>query len=308
MAISEGGVQAQDATAVLVNYNSGGRLEHLLDLLTEEVRAIVVVDNASSDGSLSPAERRAGTQVIRNEVNRGFAAAVNQGAVVGETEWLLLVNPDAHIRRGDVTRLLSGVPEDVAAIAPLQVDEAARPRSETGGFEPSLFRYLVWAVLPVRFHRGFGPWLAPPFPTADTDVDWVSGALLGIRRHVFVRLGGLDERYFLYHEDVDFARRARKLGYRILCRPTVRLFHEVAHGEPSRRVASGLRSVESLSLDFSGWRRRALGLVLGLGYGLRAMFATGTTRDLSRAVLPQCRRLIRGEPAVAGPQSLRKSP
>ena len=50
----------------------------------------------------------------------------------------------------------------------------------------------------------------------------------------------------------------RAAGYRLLCRPSVRLHHEVAHGDPERRVRSGRRSIESLALDFHGWRRRAL--------------------------------------------------
>lgn len=286
--------EGADATAVIVNYNSGRRLGPLLDRLGHEVRRVVVVDNASSDGSLVAAEGRPSVEVIRNDSNRGFAAAANQGAAHSTGEWVLFVNPDTHLAGGEVTRLLARVPANVAAVAPLQVDATGRPRSETGGYEPSLPRYLVWALLPVRLHRRRGPWLAPPFPSDDLDVDWVSGALLAIRREVFVGLGGFAERFFMYHEDVDFARRARQAGYRILCRPSVRLHHEVAHGDPSRRILSGMRSVESLALEFRGWRRRALGVVLGIGFALRAVFASGTTRELAGALLPHCGTLIAG--------------
>jgi len=210
------------------------------------------------------------------------------------TTWVLFVNPDIHLTPGDISTLLTGVPADVAAVAPLQVDERDTPKVETGGWEPRLWRYVVWAFVPVRFHRRFGPYLAPPFPSADAAVDWVSGALLGIRRDVWTRLGGFDERFFLYHEDVDFSRRAREAGHRILVRPAVRLHHEVAHGDPSRRVASGVRSVESLAKAFSGWRRRALGVILLVGYGLRAGLASGTRRDLARGVLPLCADIVRG--------------
>jgi N-acetylglucosaminyl-diphospho-decaprenol L-rhamnosyltransferase len=285
-----------DATAVLVNHNSGDRLGPLADAVLAEVPELIVVDNASKDGSLQSIDGRAGVHILRNEDNVGFAAAVNRGALEGERPWLLLVNPDIHLRPDDIRTLLQRVPDDVAAVAPLQVDERGHPRAETGGYDSTLPRYLVWAVVPTRFHGRFGPWLAPPWPEHDQEMDWASGALLGVRRSVFERMGGFDERYFLYHEDVDFGRRARSAGYRILCRPAVRLHHEVAHGEPSRRVNSTLRSIESLSLDpnFTGLRRRGLGLVLGLGYGLRAILGGPTTKACARAALPFCRDLIRG--------------
>ncbi|TMK86958.1 MAG: glycosyltransferase family 2 protein [Actinobacteria bacterium] len=283
-----------DVHAVIVNHNSGRRLGPLLDALLPQVRSAAVVDNGSTDGSLDDAEGREAVRVVRNPDNRGFAAAANQGATTGGAEWLLFVNPDIYLDPGQVATLVRDAPGDVAAFAPLQVDERGRPRSETGGYDPTLLRYLVWAVLPVRWHGRSGPWLAPPFPSHDEELGWVSGALLAIRRPVFERLGGFDERFFLYHEDVDFCRRARRDGYRILCRPAVRIHHEVAHGDPARRVLSGRRSVESLALDFAGWRLRALGAVLGLGFGLRALFASGTTRQLARAVLPHCRALMAG--------------
>jgi GT2 family glycosyltransferase len=284
-----------DATAIIVIHDDGDRLTALLDVLEREVRDVVVVDNASSDGSIGAVEGRDGVTVIRNDSNRGFGAAVNRGSKDASSQWLLLVNPDVHLERGQVSTLLQDLPVDVAEVAPLQVDEHDRPRVETGGYEPSLARYLVWAVVPARWHRRSGPWLSAPFPTRDADVDWLSGALLGIRREVFDRLDGFDERFFMYHEDVDFARRARAAGYRAVCRPAVRLHHEVAHGDPDRRVRSGLRSIESLALDFPGWRRRALGLVLGLGYGLRSVLGSGTQQALARGVLPHCVTLIRGD-------------
>lgn len=280
---------------MLVNYNSGPRIGPLLDLLEPEVSHVVVVDNASVDGSLAAAEGRQHVTVVRNSQNRGFAAAANQGAAASMGEWLLFVNPDVALRPGQVTALLSEVPPSVGAVAPLQVDERDRPRPETGGYQPTLRRYLVWALVPVRFHRRSGPWLAPPYPAGDVPLDWVSGALLGIPRGLFERLGGFDETFFLYHEDVDLGRRIREAGQGVLCRGGIRLHHEVAHGDPDRRVASGLRSIESLALAFpGGWRRRAIGLVLGMGYSLRAMFGSGTGQALARAALPHCRTLIGG--------------
>src|SRR5947208_13757928 len=90
----------QRALAVVVNYNSGKRLGPLLDVLEPEVRHVVVVDNASRDGSQKPAENRERTTLIQNEKNLGFAAAVNQGALLcgEEYDWVVLVQDDARLR------------------------------------------------------------------------------------------------------------------------------------------------------------------------------------------------------------------
>ncbi len=288
----------QPALAVVVNYNSGDRLGTLLDVLEPEVRQVVVVDNASRDGSQEPAKGRERTTLIQNDKNRGFAAAVNQGAqqaVTDQDDWIVLVNDDAHVRPGEMTELLRDVPSDVAVVAAMQVNFQDKPLSESGGYDPSILRYLVWSLVPVALHYRFGPWVSRPFPKGDAELDWVSGAMLGIRRGPYFELGMLDEKYWMYVEDVDFCRKARKAGYRVFHRSSVHLIHEVAAGDRERRILSGLRSVESLALDFRGWRLRALGLVLGLGYVLRAGFARrATERALARTCLHHCVELMKG--------------
>ena len=135
----------QKALAVVVNYNSGDRLGPLLDVLEPEVRHVIVVDNASRDGSQKPAENRERTTLIQNEKNRGFAAAVNQGALLAteEDDWIVLVNDDAHVRPGEMTQLLTDVPAECAVIAALQVSFQDKKLPESGGYDPSIPRYLV---------------------------------------------------------------------------------------------------------------------------------------------------------------------
>jgi N-acetylglucosaminyl-diphospho-decaprenol L-rhamnosyltransferase len=288
----------QRALAVVVNYNSGDRLGPLLDVLEPEVRQVVVVDNASRDGSQEPAKGRVKTVFIQNDKNRGFAAAVNQGSLLAtdEDEWIVLVNDDAHVRSGEMSELLKGVPQDVAVVAAMQVTHQDHPLSESGGYDPSLLRFLVWAFVPIYLHYRFGPWVSYPFPKGDTELDWVSGAMLGIRRGPYFELGMLDEKYWMYVEDVDFCRKARKAGYRVLHRESVHLIHEVAQGDRERRILSGLRSVESMALDFPGWRLRAFGGVLGMGYVLRAGFARkATERALARRCLSHSTELMKGK-------------
>ena len=281
-----------DATAVIVNYNDGPRLGPLLDLLLAEVRRVVVVDNASTDGSERPAAERSEVTLIRNERNRGYAPAGNQGAAAAEGAWIVFVNPDAHVRAGDVRALVDDLPSDVAAVAPVQVDRTGAARHETGGYAPTLARYLVWALVPARFHGRWGPWLSRVPSHDDVALDWVSSALLAVRRDAFASVGGFDERFFLYHEDVDFGRRLRERGWRVLCRPSIRLFHEVATGNPERRERQTLLGMDSLAVVFPGWRRPVLGVILAVGYGLRALLDAPDDRRLASVALRGAGRMV----------------
>jgi len=281
-----------DASVVIVNYNSGDRLGRLLDPLAGFVRDVRVVDNASDDGS-GGAANRDGVTIIRNPGNAGFAAAANQGAGGATAEWLVFLNPDVHPVPGDLAALLRDVPPDVGAVAPLQLDERGHPRPESGGHAPSIGRFAAWAVLPRAWRGNLGPWLAAPFPQADIDLAWVSGAALAVRREDFESLGGFDERFFLYQEDVDLCARLRGRGRRVLCRGHVRIFHEVADGDPRRRAEGTARFVAALGMQFRGWRRRILGLELLLGFGLRAV----TGRADARAALAPSRALLSRRPS-----------
>lgn len=277
-----------DASVVIVNYNSGDRLGRLLDALTDAAHDVCVVDNASRDGSARSAVRD-GVRLIPNPRNVGFAGAANAGAQEAAGAWILFLNPDVHPAPGDLDALLREIPADAGAVAPLQVDERGHPRPESGGHAPSLARFSAWAVIPRRWRGDRGPWLAPPFPADDVDLDWISGAALAVRREDFESLGGFDERFFLYQEDVDLCERLRERGRRVVCRGTVRIFHELADGDARRRAEGMASFVTSLGMEFSGWRRRVLGLVLLVGFGIRAVAG----RADARAAIAPSRALLR---------------
>ncbi|MEX0833642.1 MAG: glycosyltransferase family 2 protein [Actinomycetota bacterium] len=282
-----------DVTAVVVNFNSGERLQKLLSLLSEEVIAVVVVDNASSDGSAATPDSPS-VKTIRNESNEGFAAAANRGAARASSSWILFVNADVHTRAGQVAALVEGLDGSTAVVAPLQIDGRGEPLQESGGYRPGLGRFLLWSVLPGSMHGRFGPWLAAPFPIADTGLPWVSGAMIAVRRDVFESTGGFDERFFLFLEDVDLCRRIGTLGYRVVLRGSIRVRHEVGQGDPARRQDAMSHYVESLGILFNGWRRRALGLILLLGFGIRSILSSEPARSSARAAIGPSTKLLFG--------------
>lgn len=211
---------------VIVNWNAGAQLMDCVQsveaLRTQpdfELSKCIVVDNASQDGSADGLKTfPLHLKVIRNTVNRGFGAACNQGAAAGEGDCILFLNPDVKLFPDSLVRVLSFLEEPesqgIGLLGIQLVDEGCKVQPSTGRFPtPGALVYQMIGldrIWPARF---------PPFVMTDWDheesraVDVVQGAFLLVRRAAFEKLGGFDERFFMYYEDVDLAYRARKAGW-----------------------------------------------------------------------------------------------
>lgn len=181
-------------TVVTVCHNSLAVLPAMLQSLPAGV-ACVIVDNASRDATalaeLAESHRAA---LIRNAENRGFGAACNQGAAVAETEFILFLNPDAAMLPGALERLVEAA--DHYGLA-----SAMNPRIEN--VDGSAYFKRRSPLLPRR------DWMPRGWPATDREVTVLSGAALLVRATAFARVGGFDERIFLYHEDDDLSLRLR---------------------------------------------------------------------------------------------------
>ncbi len=208
---------------VIVSFNARGDLERCLESLhaapPSASHEIIVVDNASADGSAADARRWRHVRVIEQASNIGFASANNVGIRAATAVDLLLLNSDTIVPPGAIDRLLGELDADpsVAVVGPRLVD--AQGRAE------------------LSFGRMISPWnelrqkrltksdaveqltLRRQFP------DWVSGACLLVRRADADAVGLLDERYFMYTEDVDFCAAIRARGRRILFAPEIEIVH-----------------------------------------------------------------------------------
>jgi N-acetylglucosaminyl-diphospho-decaprenol L-rhamnosyltransferase len=211
---------------VIVNWNSRAHLRECLAALDRSTIAerlnVIVVDNASADGSAEAlVTERAPLDVVRNAENRGFAAACNQGAERGAAPVLLFLNPDVRVR-----------PDAVAAAARYLEDPdrsdvgvlGAQLMDADGHVQRCCARTPTAATLMLQtlFLDRLFPALVPPHFLTEWDhgdtrpVDQVMGAFLMIRRTLFETLGGFDERFFLYYEDVDLCLAARQAGWTVL--------------------------------------------------------------------------------------------
>jgi GT2 family glycosyltransferase len=222
---------------VIVNWNSGAQLRECLasfaavaaDAVT--VR-LTVVDNASADGSCDGLEgaTHAPLAIIRNADNHGFGAACNQGAAGSDADYLLFLNPDTRLMPGSLelpARYLQSPEHSAVGIVGIQLldedGDVARNTARTPtawsmiGNSLGLDR-LVPAVFPPHFVTAWAH-------DETREVDQVMGAFFLVRRSVFERLGGFDERFFVYYEDLDFAARARALGLRSVYLASAQAFH-----------------------------------------------------------------------------------
>jgi len=213
---------------------------------------VVVADNASSDGTVD-AVREAFPEVTvsSNATNRGFAAANNQGIARSTGEYVLLLNPDTILHPGSLDSLIDFLEEhdDVGACGPklLNPDGTLQPSVKAfPTFRGALHRYTAWKY--ARLFRPHGRrWRARDFDyTTTANVDQLMGAALVLRREALGTSAALDERFFMYFEEVDLCYRIKHAGWRIVYLPEAVVTH--IGGSSSRQMPLKARLMALTSL------------------------------------------------------------
>lgn len=181
--------------------------------------SVVVVDNAAALPMDSLGTGATSVTVIRNEENRGFARACNQGAARCSGDYLLFLNPDTIVRPDALSRAIAALqtPSNAdVAIVGLRIVDTKQVTQRTCGRFPNLRALAAQTLGLSRLTVARFPGIRmTDWPHDSTrDVDFVCGAALLVHRYVFEILGGFDERLFLYLEDADLALRARERGWR----------------------------------------------------------------------------------------------
>jgi GT2 family glycosyltransferase len=208
---------------IIVSFNARADLERCLGSLHAPPPAasheILVVDNGSTDGSADAARRWPEVRVIDAGANLGFARANNLGIRASSGANLLLLNSDTVVPPGAVDGLLAELARDsdVAVLGPRLVDGA--------GHAELSFGRMIGPLNELRQKRLAGSEAVEALTRQRQHPDWVSGACLLVRRADAEAVGGLDERYFMYTEDVDFCAAIRARGRRILFTPEIEIVH-----------------------------------------------------------------------------------
>ena len=226
---------------IIVAFQSGAFLQRCVDALSAQEGVAwecVVVDNGSTDGSVDALRVDARFTTLRAGTNLGFAAANNLGARGAETEWLALLNPDAFPRPGWLKALVEGAQEagvDMAGGTQVFAGDPARLDGLGDGYSAY---GLAWRM-------GFGH-PVEDIPAAPYPVFGPCAAAALYRRRLWERVGGMDARFFCYHEDVDLALRMRRAGAQCVQVPGAVVDH----------VSSGIAGRASDFAVFHGTRNR----------------------------------------------------
>lgn len=225
---------------IIVSYNTSTLLQNCLSSVykalsfgnLDKTSEVIVVDNASADESVRMvAENFPKVHLICNKKNVGFAKANNQGIRKAKGKYILLLNSDTVVPPDALTNLLIAAKKekDVAVVGGRLLNTDGSIQA-SAGFSPNLFRVFCWMTflddLPY-----LSLFLQPyhieerKFYEKPQQIDWVSGACLLLKREVLAKVGSLDEKIFMYGEEVEWCYRVAKAGYKILYTPEANIYH-----------------------------------------------------------------------------------
>lgn len=273
---------AADVSAIVVNRDAGDALVRCVASLRQAgVKQVIVVDNASGDGSFA---RLAGIDsevvLVPSGSNLGYGRGMNLGAKRAGGDVLLVCNPDLVVEDGAIDSMLAALArhEDVAVVGP-KVLGADGSRYPSARRFPNLADAAGHAV--VGLIRPDNPFTrryqrADDNMDLECEVDWVSGACMMIRCEAFSSVGGFDPGYFMYVEDLDICWRLHRAGWRVLYSPAAVVTHVggvSARRHPYKMLTAHHRSTLRFFSKSATGIERALLPVVAVGLGVRLVVA-----------------------------------
>jgi N-acetylglucosaminyl-diphospho-decaprenol L-rhamnosyltransferase len=270
---------ADEVEGMAASVAAGASVNHTVD--------VHVIDNSGDPTEVARLESMANVaSFLPSGVNVGYGGGMNSLAkAIGEGyDWLLVCNPDIRFEPGSIDALVAAAdehpeagllgPRIVGSDGSIYPSARAFPSIRTG-VGHALFGN-VWPTNPWtrKYHRS-----SNRTTTVDTEVDWVSGACILARPSAFDQVGGFDEAYFMYFEDVDLAWRLAKFGWTTMYVPSARIMHSGAHSTSTQ--AGFMRTVHHQSAErylnnkYRGWYLAWLRVALRVGLVIRSKFFRG---------------------------------
>ena len=285
---------------VIVNWNARDYLLEAVDSIYSEWGSddadVIVVDNNSADDSLAAlAAKHPKARVVANPTNDGFARGNNLGIGIAGGELLFLVNVDAFLLPGSLDRMVEFMDahSDVGLMGP-RVLNPDRTLQRSARRRPTFLQALARAVALDNVAEGL------TFHDHDRtgDVDVLSGCFWVVRRSALEAVGGLDEGFFMYAEDVDWSKRFADAGWRVVYHPGAEVVH---HGGQSSVHAPVRFFVEMRKADLRYWRKHH-GTPAMLGYAAVLLFhhLIRVVAGFIESLIPGRRSLGRAKAARSG--------
>jgi N-acetylglucosaminyl-diphospho-decaprenol L-rhamnosyltransferase len=288
---------SDELVVVTVTYSPGPHLDRFLATMahaTERQVTVVMADNGSTDGAPEEAlERYPNARLLRTGANLGYGSAANRAvaeyladpATSGDSEFFVVANPDVQWGPHSIDAMLEAAARwpKAGAIGPLirEPDGTVYPSAR---HQPSLIRGGMHAVV--------GPfWKSNPWTStyrqlylepSERPVGWLSGSCLLLRRAAFEEVGGFDERYFMYMEDVDLGDRLERAGWLNVYVPSAEILHDKGHAtgrDPARNLAAHHASTYTFLADRHCGRWQApLRWTIRSALAIRAGLVVGNSR------------------------------
>ncbi|MBI4991196.1 glycosyltransferase family 2 protein [Candidatus Gottesmanbacteria bacterium] len=225
---------------IIISFNTSQLLQSCLQSVyqalkkgnLEDSSEVIVVDNASTDNSVEVVRNNfSQTNLICNRKNLGFAKGNNQGMQKSKGKYVLLLNSDTELAADTLAVLLKEAESDkktgVLGVKLLNRDGSLQP---SAGFFPDLHKIFFWMTfvddLPLLsnilkpYHQQ-----NPKFYKKAQNIDWVSGACFLVRREAILKAGFLDEKIFMYGEEVEWCYRIKKSGFSVRYTPDTSIYH-----------------------------------------------------------------------------------
>lgn len=224
-----------DLSIIIVNYKSKRHLSSCLSSIFQNVflrvnGEIIIVNNDAEEKIDEYGRRYGSVSIINSPENKGFGQACNLGAKVAKGKTLFFLNPDTEIITGNIEAILNEQKKRNAAIVGSGlVDRKGRPHYWSAGKKINIYDI---ARNNLQIPRSRKIWNS----AKRINADWVSGAAMFIRKDIFDYLGGFDENFFMYFEDIDLCRRAKKQGHRIVYLPHFQVFHHGGQSYDDRKT------------------------------------------------------------------------
>lgn len=241
---------------IIITYNSGKTIKHCLEtvLLTLPGTSVIVVDNNSKDNTIQEIiTANPQTTILKNNENLGFSKACNQASRIAKSDILIFLNPDAFI---------ISIPHQILDKLPKNQILGGKVLNADGSIQPNIGKFptainLLLDRIPY-FNKYLNTYLFRNKRMYKTKqhVDWISGTCLIVTTQLFNNLGGFNESYFMYGEDVDLCYRAKKLNAKIIYNPRISVTHLDMGKSKKRRPNKYLYLRKGLLHFFSEYRNR----------------------------------------------------